>query len=231
MEQINDHLGIIIQTSGIFIALLFVVSSYRLSTIKKLLVGQGAAVLDSANEGRTNELIGEYAHLIPYFPRYRKSLNSNGGGKKIAYWTYVKRLSNSIKLEEMYGVEEILIRYTKAELNYCIRNNVDLDDRGFSKGVLPRFIRTKNHHKMLKFFTIFLYGIFSLSILFSLFISGWESDFFFWNKLALFIGVLLASIFIFIAFLKSVGQEKEKKKDVKGLIKSDAEIEKIYKVI
>ncbi len=78
MEQINDYLGIIIQTSGIFIALLFVIASYRLGTIKKIMVGQGAAVLDSANEGRTNELVGEYAKFIPYYPCYVDSLNSNG---------------------------------------------------------------------------------------------------------------------------------------------------------
>lgn len=138
-------------------------------------------------------------------------------------------MSNSIKLEETYGIEEILIRYTKAELNYCLKNNKKLSDRGFSNGLLPRFIRTKNHYTMLKRFTIILYAVFSFSILFSLSISDWGNGCFLLNKVILLIGVLLASIFIFIAFLKPVGQEGYKKKYVKDLIKSDADIESIYR--
>ncbi len=82
---------------------------------------------------------------------------------------------------------------------------------------------------MLKRFTIILYAVFSFSILFSLSISDWGNGCFLLNKVILLIGVLLASIFIFIAFLKPVGQEGYKKKYVKDLIKSDADIESIYR--
>ncbi len=51
METINAELGIIIQTAGIFIALLFVIASFRLQSLRKLMLGQGKAVLDKAQEG------------------------------------------------------------------------------------------------------------------------------------------------------------------------------------
>jgi len=217
MENIDSQLGILIQTSGIFIALIFVIASFRLQSLRELMVGHGQAVL------LQHDLYDTYRiYIQKWEPDYKRPEKKSSAEKPSAL---MERLRGSISLKEIFGIEEVLLKLTIGEtLKFPNPGKT-----GLYRSTLPLFLRAKNWQTFIKIVTSIIIAIFSFAIFYALIAKGWIANDLIFNTYLVIGGVTLSVLFVGLIFFTYVGQESYKRKYVRNLKKEYPGIKKVYK--
>ncbi len=215
--------AIFIQTSGIFIALVFVLASFRMNILRDLLLGHGKAVLD-----RYHNTTEYYKFLKIIEPKFNENEKDENGNKKKPYSIIIERLRGSIALKEIYGIEEVLIKFTHAEIIDSSKEEPGIT--GFKRKALPLFLETKSEFNIIKTLTGTAVGVLMLIIILSLYSILFPSCdiIFIISSILIVAGIVLSLILLYWTLIKTVGQEKYKNVTVSNLLKEYPEVNKIY---
>ncbi|WP_138429070.1 hypothetical protein [Fodinibius saliphilus] len=219
-QTLIDLFGQYIQASGIFIALVSVYAFFRLEKIKDLLIGQGKAVFKSQTEIKNGKIESPQLPELPEIPELCDK--------------YYRRLRGSIDRNNIYGVEEGLIRIAIKETK---TNNKTI--HGYCKHILPKFIETKNYKKGIKCLSMWVISLFALTIILCFFsIRATEYGYHYYDIDAITLFYIVSSFFVVSLFMTAylifksnfqlVGFENVTKEECCKLKNENPEIKELY---
>lgn len=203
--------GLIIQTSGILIALVSVIALYRIDQINNYLIGLGKVVFNKRQ----------------YYldSGYKMAAKPEEDSK---YWD---RLKGAAEIKSVDGVEEIMIRLTDAECK-LIKNVEERGDTGFYKKAMPQWIQAKAllaSIKDLYIISVFLLLLIILISIIAIIINCLQAVTFFVITGLFILNLFFVGRIIYKSFIVKLSYDKDKAKLCFKLKEKSMELKNLYK--